>query len=326
MRWTLGVVVIVLLAGCLGDKAGPGGSNSPTGGFPTNTVPANTTEGVLLNSPHLKILGPATVQWDLQNATVEKPELVSTLVYFGLDAPSDLHARDDGIAFAAFIPLTATEGLQACAPMPTSVKHYLRNFGGGGNEDQVGNLSGDYPRGWYHFVAIADEPASLSITFDSEKGLRARKLPAPDPYVAAIQWSSQTGQREYHVEIDTQSVMWFAWAQHQVGVNGGFGGGGGGGGGGSSLTQVDGGRSHSLGFNGDCAATSRTSTFPTVQTQDQQHRLRTSAAGTGGATADAVYSPQQAASAPQTTLHLAAVAIRPVEIPPAPESTETATL
>lgn len=313
MRGSLGVGILILLAGCAGDPDGPGASGQP-GGTSSGPVVLNTTEDVLLNSPHLKILGPATVQWDLQNATPETPEMVSTLVYFGSDVPSDHHSRDPGIAFAAFVPVTAVDALSGCAPMPEGVRHFLRDFGGGGDEDEVGNLSEDYTKGWYHFIAIADNAASLSISFDTEKQMRARKLPGPDPFVQNIQWSSQTGQREYHVDIETKGVGWFTWAQHQVGVNGGFGGGGGGGG--SSATQVDGGRTHTLAVNGDCSKQERTSTFPTVETQDDEHRLRMSAAGTGGAKVDAVYTPQQAASAPQTTLHVAAFAVKIVEIPP----------
>ena len=317
MRGTLAVTVLLLVAGCLDGKPGPGTSGGPGGTTASGPVVLNSTEDVLLQSPHLKILGPATVQWDLQNATVETPEMVSTLMYFGTDVPSDHHAVDPGIAFSAFVPLTAVDGLSGCIALGADVKHYLRNFGGGGDDDEdVGNLTGDYAKGWYHFVAIADGPASISISFDTEKQLRARKLPAPDPFVQNIQWSSQTGSREYHLDVETKGVRWFAWAQHQIGVNGGFGGGGGGGG--SSLTQVDGGRTHSLAFNGDCAKAERVSTFPTVQTQNEAHRLRIHGGGVGGATVDAVYTPQQAASAPQTTLHVAAFAVKVVEMPSAP--------
>jgi hypothetical protein len=316
------VTALLLLAGCA-EKLPTGPSVSGGGGsLGPGTAAANSTEGVLLSSPHLKILGPATVQWNLQNATAEAPQMVATLVYFGMDTPSDLHARDAGIAFAAFIPLDVTESLPGCDATPPSVKHFLRNFGSGGDEDEVGNLTGDYARGWYHFVAIATDAASLSISFDTGKELRPRKLPAADPFVANIQWLSQTGQREYHVDLETKGVNWFAWVQHQIGANGGFGGGGGGG---TSAAQVDGGRTHTVGFNGDCAQVSRVGALPTVSTQNEQHRLRTSAAGTAGVTVDAVYAPSQAAAAPQSTFHLAAIAIKDVEIPtPAPAGTPDA--
>lgn len=313
MRGTLAVAVLFVLGGCLGEASGPGKSGPPGASTTSGPISLNTTEDVLLNSPHLKILGPATVQWDLQNATPETPEMVSTLIFFGSDVPSDHHARDPGIVFAAFVPISVVDALSGCAPTPSGVKHFLRNFGGGGDEEDVGNLTDDYAKGWYHFVAIADDPASFSISFDTEKELRARRLPGPDPFIQNIQWSSQTGDREYHEDIETKGVRWFAWAQHQIGANGGFGGGGGG----STLTQVDGGRTHTLGFNGDCAKVERVSTFPTVQTQGEAHRLRTGGAGVGSAVVDAVYTPQQAASAPQTTLHVAGFAVKMVEIPPA---------
>jgi hypothetical protein len=310
VRVLASAAVVLLLAGCVGEGA-PTSSLGPTGTDGTSG-PITTIEDFLLSKPHLKVLGPATIQWNLDNATATSPEVMSTLFYFGTDVPSSHHGREGGLAFAAFIPINATAEAPVCGSIDPAVKHFLRNFGGGPAND-FGNLTGDYLKGWYHFIAIADAPGSFSISFDTEKELRNRKLPEPDPFVANIQWKTMTGAREYHEAIDSRGVSWLGWAQHQIGAGGGGGGG---------FLQIDGGRRHTLGFNDDCAGVGRTGTSPNVSTQNEQHRLRAFAMGTGAASIDAVYTPQQPAAAPQSTLlHFAAVAISPIELPAAPAPT-----
>lgn len=285
------VVVAVLLAGC---TEGPGGS--PTGSATATPVPTTAHE-VLLGQPSLKILGPATVQWNLQNATEEQIQVVSTLVYIGLTVSSGDHDRDAGIIFAAAIPANATDTLGPCAAQSPGVRAFFRPRDTGNNN--FGNLTGDYDAGWYHFVVAADSPGGFDLEFEGG-GPNPRKLPAEDPYVQALAYSVKTGARQLSADVASGGLPWFSWSHHAIGGN---------------QLSVDGGRTHKLAYNDNCAEVTRTSTGATIQ--NNARNLATAAAGVStGVAAQGTYTPSQAATAPtDTTLSTLWVTVEPVTIP-----------
>jgi hypothetical protein len=120
------VALMVLVGGCLQAKSTKGAS--PSSGPPGIPVYDNTTvEGVLHNSPHLRISSGMTLQWEIANATREKPGIARTMILLLDDYKTSHHAFDGTVDLVAFIPvLAARDQIASCASIPKEIKTFLR--------------------------------------------------------------------------------------------------------------------------------------------------------------------------------------------------------
>ena len=212
MRAALVVGFLIVVSGCVS-----GAPKSPGAGSGGPSIPAadnSTLEGVLLNSPHLKVVGAATLSWELSNATTTDPVSQATLVKFTDTFKSSSVGVSGGMKLVAAFPIDTLGSPPACAAMPTNVKSYFEPRDT--VQKGITNLTGDFGPGWYHFVLVAVDDGTFSISFDTKKEVKARTLPARDPYVSA-DFASVSGSREPAHTFEKAGDAWLAWATTSVG-------------------------------------------------------------------------------------------------------------
>lgn len=207
-------LLLLLASGCVsGSPKTPG----PQTGGPGFAAPDNSTiEGVLLNSPHIKVVGTTTLSWEVENGSSESPAWRATLVKFTEQFKASFVAISGDVKFVAAVPLEATNGAPGCGAVPAGVKSFFRpretvNRG-------VDNLSGNYGPGWYHFVVLSTGDGTFGISFDAKKEGKARTLPARDPYVTA-DFAAAGASRDPTLSLDTIGTAWVAWATTSVSGN-----------------------------------------------------------------------------------------------------------
>jgi hypothetical protein len=299
----LALVVVLLAAGCIGTE----GAKTPlTGatGTATKTFDNSTLQGRLSNAPHLNVNSGMTLGWDFPNASKDKPGMGHTLIQFLDGYKSSHHALDGNFHFVAFIPVEARNSITACAAQDKPVKSFLRGRDTG-NNNRFGTLVGDYEKGWYHAVLVTFEAASFKISFDADKEVKPRTLPAADPFVT-VGGTSVTGGRELAHNLPAGDGVWLAWASAIANGN-----------------NADGGRTHKL----DVGCQSSTLTRQPPGTGfNQNNYVATSAAGPSGAIdVKAVYTPTLAATASSsTTLTVGWVFLKPIPLDAAAATSKAA--
>lgn len=206
-------------------------------------APDNSTlEGVLLGTPHLKVVAAATVQWEVNNGSVETPKVAATLVKFTDAFKSSFVGFSGAIELVAAIPVDGAAIEGGCGAQPTAVKSYFK----GRDSVQKGGqtFTATFGPGWYHFVIVSTGDGSFGISFDTKKEGKPRTLPARDPYVSAG-YAVATGGREPSYTIDTGNKPWLAWATTSIP---------------NANTQPDGGREISANIGGCQTGTTTSST------------------------------------------------------------------
>ena len=292
VRAALAIGLLLLVSGCVGGV----GTSGPTrsGGSTALPAPDNTTlEGVLLGSPHLKVVAAATLQWNVENGSIDSPKVAATLVKFTDAFKASFVGISGDVKLVAAIPLDGFTIDAGCSAQPTSVKSYFQPRDSVQKGGQT--MTATYGPGWYHFVVVSTGDGSFGISFDTKKEGKPRTLPARDPYVSAG-YAVATGSREPTYTVDAANKPWLAWATTTLP---------------NSNTQPDGGREITANVGGCQTGTSTTANGRTA-----------SAAAAGNAASPVVkgsYKPTVATLAPTSvTLGTGWVTVTAPEVKTAP--------
>ncbi len=290
------LLLTVVLSACTGGPETGFDDPSPTDAAHARPL---TLDERLNATEHVRIAGRATLEWEFDNATADAPEVATTLIHLMLPVEEMLIEKDNSPLLVAFVPRTELEAATSCAAPPEATHHYFRPQHGD-DDDDVGNLTDPYDRGWYHAIVVADQPATITITFGADDHFRPRTQ-TPDDSVS-VDVRTEQGGRQMTDTVGDADRPWIAWAAHQIDGNG-----------------FDGGRQQSLDIGAGCAADSAGGGFLFA---GQSQTLAASAAG-NGTTAEvaAEYAPNQGATAPEmTTLTIIQATLAPIVAPPPGET------
>lgn len=208
------VLASVLLSGCVGgagpaslDKGAAGGQ-----GLAGGLAPPTTLSDLLKRTPHLKIIGPATFDLEITKVDAGSWAFNATLIHLFVPMKPGYQTFTGSPYLIIFIPLLTEAAPTGCGRVPQEI-HY--RFGPDAGTNGQGNLSGNFPAGWYHAVILAKTPASYRVSFNSTSKEVVRPWPGVDPWVSAG-YKSWGGQRSYE-ESAEMAEQWFSFARHSTG-------------------------------------------------------------------------------------------------------------
>lgn len=295
------VPLAVLLSGCLGGGTGVGKAGSITSGA---TGPP-TLDTVLEALPHYKVVGPATLELEINELGREGYGYNASLVHFFVPVKPGVQKFTNNPLLILAIPFEAEKTLQGCEKIPKSLHWRFGPVAGNG----AGNLTGEYKPGWYHLVMISTTTGGYRVTYNSTKELKTRAPIALDPFVQ-VGLKTVTGKRSYD-ETYPMDSPWFAWTQFFLNAN-----------------TIDGGRDFLVQLNSggacDVMAINQQLPDPAAVTSSFGAK-RVWAAGMGAepsATVHAEYKPKVEQAAPTDVL-LQTVWVRP-STPPVPAAPDPA--
>ena len=303
--WLAAAVLLVVLGGCLGGGANVVVPTEPP--YDTRLGDPTTIEGTLNRTPNVKVYGATTLKWDFSALQGQDYKLFASLVYFNDSYPINNVRLVGQPHLVAFVPINVTQETPACGPTPYGIKAMFRPRHG----DGIGNLSGKTEPGWYHFVIIAKNSGTTTISFNTTTDLKPRNVTQADPYVTGGAAVVSTG-RTQSIPVAPAEGTWLAYA-HQIVPR---------------QATVDGGREQTLAIAVDCAKATRTVPATGGATLNEATLSAEARGNLASFSIDGTYKPSQDVYAPKDTttsiawVHIGEVAAQDVapESEPAPSA------